>query len=72
VRGIHRYRTDKEFSKRVLAKYGKITDNELLEGTWQEYAPHLQKVPRVSLKAVQFFIDTNYRDKTALTKRRIS
>jgi NitT/TauT family transport system substrate-binding protein len=68
VRGIHRYRTDREFSKRVLAKYGKIADNELLEGTWQEYAPHLQKLPRVSLKAVQFFIDTNYRDKAALTK----
>ena len=63
VRGMHRYRTDKEFSKRVLAKYGKITDNELLEGTWQEYAPHLVKVPRPSLKAIQAFIDSNYKDK---------
>ena len=63
VRGMHRYKTDKEFSKRVLAKYGKITDNELLEGTWQENALQLVKVPRPSLKAIQIFIDTNYRDK---------
>lgn len=33
----------------MLARYGKIADNELLEGTWQEYAPYLLKVPRVSL-----------------------
>jgi NitT/TauT family transport system substrate-binding protein len=63
VRGMHRYRTDKEFSKRVLAKYGKIMDDELLEGTWQEYASHLVKVPRPSLKAIQIFIDANYKDK---------
>src|SRR5262245_15625689 len=68
VRGMHRYRTDKEFSKRVLAKYGKITDNELLEGTWQENGPHLVKVPRPSLKAVQLFIDSNYKDKVPLPK----
>jgi NitT/TauT family transport system substrate-binding protein len=61
VRGMHRYKTDKEFSKRVLAKFGKITDNEMLEGTWQEYAPHLVKVPRPSLKAIQLFIDSNYK-----------
>jgi ABC-type nitrate/sulfonate/bicarbonate transport system substrate-binding protein len=68
VRGMHRYRTDKEFSKRVLAKYGKITDNELLEGTWQENALQLVKVPRPSLKAIQIFIDSNYRDKVPAPK----
>lgn len=68
VRGMHRYKTDKEFSKRVLAKYGKITDNELVEGTWKEYAPHLVKVPRPSLKAIQLFIDANYRDKAPAPK----
>jgi NitT/TauT family transport system substrate-binding protein len=68
VRGMHRYRTDKEFSKRVLAKYGKITDNELLEGTWQENALQLVKVPRPSLKAIQIFIDSNYKDKVPAPK----
>ncbi|MGH7828151.1 MAG: hypothetical protein ACREQ7_23600 [Candidatus Binatia bacterium] len=37
ISGIHRYRTDKEYSKRVLEKYGEITDDGLLEGTWQGY-----------------------------------
>src|SRR5205814_2044461 len=64
----HRYRTDKEFSKRVLGKYGKITDDELLEGAWQDYAPTIQKVPRPSLKAIQFLIETQFKDKTPLPK----
>jgi NitT/TauT family transport system substrate-binding protein len=68
VRGMRRYRTDKEFSKGVLAKYGKITDDDVLEGTWQEYAPHLVKVPRPSLKAIQIFIDANYKNKIPAVK----
>jgi len=43
TRGMHRYRTDKEYSKKILAKYGKITDEEIVEGTWQDYAPTLQR-----------------------------
>jgi len=60
TRGMHRYRTDKEFSKKVLGKYGKINDEEILEGTWQDYAPTLQKSPRPSLKAIQFMIENQY------------
>ena len=68
IRGMHRYRTDKEFSKRVLGKYGKITDDELLEGAWQDYAPTIQKNPRPSLKAIQFLVENQFRDKTPLPK----
>jgi ABC-type nitrate/sulfonate/bicarbonate transport system substrate-binding protein len=68
IRGMHRYRTDKEFSKRVLGKYGKITDDELLEGAWQDYAPTIQKSPRPSLKAIQFLIENQFKDKTPLPK----
>ena len=68
IRGMQRYRTDKEFSKRVLGKYGKITDDELLEGAWQDYAPTIQKNPRPSLKAIQFLIENQFRDKTPLPK----
>jgi NitT/TauT family transport system substrate-binding protein len=67
-RGMHRYRTDKEFSKKVLGKYGKITDEETLEGTWQDYAPTLQKTPRPSLKAIQFMIENQYPGKKPLPK----
>jgi NitT/TauT family transport system substrate-binding protein len=68
IRGMHRYRTDKEYSKRVLGKYGKITDDELLEGTWQDYAPTLQKIPRPSMKAIQFMVENQFKDKTPLPK----
>jgi hypothetical protein len=66
--GMQRYRTDKEFSKKVLGKYGKINDEEILEGTWQDYAPTLQKTPRPSLKAIQFMIENQYPGKKPLPK----
>jgi NitT/TauT family transport system substrate-binding protein len=71
IRGAHRYRTDKEFSKRVLAKYGKIADDEVLEGTWQDYAPTIQKVPRPSAKGIQVSIESHFKGKTPLPKAEI-
>ena len=68
TRGMHRYRTDKEFSKKVLGKYGKINDDEILEGTWQDYAPTLQKSPRPSLKAIQFLVENHFAGKKPLPK----
>lgn len=68
TRGMHRYRTDKEFSKQVLAKYGKITDQDILEGTWQDYAPSLQRSPRPSMKAIQFLLENLFPGKKPLPK----
>lgn len=68
IRGMYRYKTDKEFSKKVLAKYGKITDDYLLEGTWQESAGILQKVPRPSPKGLQYLIEAQFKDKSPLPK----
>ena len=68
TRAMHRYRTDKEFSKKVLSKYGKLTDDDILEGTWQDYAPTLQKSPRPSLKAIQFMVENQYPGKKPLPK----
>jgi NitT/TauT family transport system substrate-binding protein len=68
TRGMQRYRTDKEFSKKILGKYGKINDEETLEGTWQDYAPTLQKSPRPSVKAIQFMIENQFPGKKPLPK----
>jgi NitT/TauT family transport system substrate-binding protein len=68
TRGMHRYRTDKEYSKRVLGRYGKITDDDVLEGTWQDYAPTLQKSPRPSLRAIQFLIENQFQGKKPLPR----
>jgi NitT/TauT family transport system substrate-binding protein len=68
TRGMHRYRTDKEFSKKVLGKYGKINDDDILEGTWQDYAPTLQKSPRPSLKGIQFLVENHFAGKKPTMK----
>jgi len=58
IRGMHRYRTDKEFAKRVIAKFAQLKDEEILEATWREYAGDLQRVPRPTLKGIQQVIDS--------------
>lgn len=68
VRGAHRYHADKEFSKRVMGKYGKINDDEILEGTWQDYAPTILKVPRPSAKGIQAAIESQFKGKSPLPK----
>jgi hypothetical protein len=65
---LHRYRTDKEFSKRALGKYGKISDDVILEETWQDYAPTLQKSPPPSLRAIQSLIENQFQGKKPLPK----
>ena len=52
----------------MLGKYGKITDDEILEGTWQDYAPTLQKTPRPSLKGIYFMIDNQFPGKKPVPK----
>lgn len=58
VKGMHRYKTDREFSKKVLAKFAQLNDEQILEATWQEYAKNLQKVPRPTLKGIQHVIES--------------
>jgi NitT/TauT family transport system substrate-binding protein len=68
VRGVHRYGSDKEFSKRVIGKYIRSNDEQILEASWKEVAPNLLRVPRPSLKAVQFIIDGQFKDKNPLPR----
>jgi len=58
VRGMHRYKTDKEFSKKVLGKFAQLNDDQILEATWREYAKNLQRVPRPTLKGIQNVIQS--------------
>jgi hypothetical protein len=63
VRGMHRYGSDKEFSKKVLAKYLRTVDAEILEASWKDVAPNLLRVPKPSTKSIQFIIDGQFKDK---------
>ena len=65
---MHRYSTDKEFSKRVLGKYFRSNDDQILEASWKDVAPNLSRVPRPSVKAIQFIIDGQFKDKSPLPK----
>jgi len=58
IRGMHRFKTDKEFAKRVYGKFALINDESLLEANWQEYATHMLRSPRPTLKGVQQVIDS--------------
>ena len=68
IRGMQRYRGDKEFSKRVLGKYLRSNDEQILEASWLDVAPNLARVPRPSIKAIQFIIDGQFKDRSPVPK----
>jgi len=53
LEGLHVYKTQKEFSKKVAAKYIKTTDNEALEDSYQFFARLVPQKPYPSLNAVK-------------------
>lgn len=58
VRGMHRFKTDKEFAKKAYGRFAQINDEALLEANWQEYAAHMLRSPRPTLKGIQQVIDS--------------
>ena len=57
VEGIHLFRTDKPDAVKVLSKYAKTTDPELLEMYYREYANVFPRVPYPTLKGLQVILD---------------
>lgn len=58
VEGLHRFKTDKNFSLRVIGKYSRITEAEALEETYQHYAVKVMpKVPYPTTKGIQMVLD---------------
>lgn len=58
IRGMHRYKTDKDFANKIFAKFAQLSDQAMVEANWQEYATHLEKIPRPTLKGIQQVIDS--------------
>jgi hypothetical protein len=71
IRGMYRYKSDREFAKKALAKFAQLDDQKKVEGTWQEYAAHLQKVPRPTLQGIQAMIDSGMVGKIDIKADRI-
>ena len=58
VRGVHRARTDREFTYKSLAKYTKIQDSAVLQKAYDFYMSKvLEKAPYVNMTGVQNVLD---------------
>jgi len=71
IRGMYRYKSDRQFVKKATAKFAQLDDQKMVEGTWQEYAAHLQKVPRPTLQGIQAVIDSGMVGKIDIKADRI-
>lgn len=58
VEGLHRFKTDKEFSLKILAKYSRTTERDMLEETYRHYAVEVMpRVPYPTMKGIQLVLD---------------
>ena len=57
MEGIKIFKTDKNFTIPALARYTKVTDNEVLEKSYLYFRQHLLQVPYPSLSAVKDTLD---------------
>jgi NitT/TauT family transport system substrate-binding protein len=58
VEGLHRLKTDKSFSVKVIGKYTRISEADALEETYQHYAIKVMpKVPYPTTKGIQMVLD---------------
>lgn len=58
VRGIHRARTDREFTYKSMAKYTKIQDQSVLQKAYDFYLSKvLEKAPYINMTGVQNVLD---------------
>lgn len=53
VRGIERVKSDKAFTKKVLAKYTLIQDNEIMEKVYDFYAKVIEPAGRITAEALR-------------------
>ena len=58
VEGLHRLKTDKTFSMKVIGKYSRISEADALEETYQHYAVKVMpRVPYPTTKGIQMVLD---------------
>lgn len=58
VEGLHRFKTDKEFSLKILAKYSRISERDMLEETYRHYAVKVMpRVPYPTIKGIQLVLN---------------
>ena len=69
VEGIHRYKTDEAFSKRVMGKYLRVQDQTVLDETYRLFAPKIPKIPYPTLAGFRLALESLSEDPRARTAR---
>lgn len=58
VEGLARFKNDKEFSLKILGKYSRIDEREMLEETYRHYAVNVMpRIPYPTMKGIQMVLD---------------
>ena len=55
--GLHRFVNDRDFSIRVIQKYMRVNEKDLLDDAYEFYAPRVQKIPYPTFKGIKFILD---------------
>src|SRR5215468_3144007 len=56
VEAVYRFKTNKEIGLKVLQKYTRVQDPEILEATYTEYLDYIESVPYVSRKGIEIIL----------------
>jgi ABC-type nitrate/sulfonate/bicarbonate transport system substrate-binding protein len=67
--GLHRYKTDGPFTKRVMGKYLRVQDPELLDETYKLFAPKMPRIPYPTLNGFRLALESLSDEPRAKTAR---
>jgi NitT/TauT family transport system substrate-binding protein len=56
--GLHRYKTDGAFTKRVMGKYLRVTDQAVLDETYNLFAPKMPRIPYPTLNGIRLALES--------------
>jgi NitT/TauT family transport system substrate-binding protein len=56
--GLHRFVNDRDFSVRVMKKYLRVDDKDILDDAYAFYSQRVQKIPYPTLKGIKFILDS--------------
>ena len=68
LEGIKIFKTDKEFTLRVLKKYLRVEDREILDKSYEQYKPVFESIPYPERKGVSFALQRIAEGDPAATK----
>ena len=69
IEGIHRYKTDEAFTKRVMGKYLRLQDQTVLDETYKLFAPKIPKIPYPTPGGFRLALESLSEDPRARTAR---